>query len=205
MVYVITHGEIDPQNKDKLSGRGKNQVDELIRSRVVGGVRKVYSSSQKVAMATAGILRREFDAIIEVKECFSPVDFGKNENFEKILPKMWQNLEYSTKNGESFLQARRRFADCMNHIGKKHSGDSVAVVTDPLSSTLILWLVSGGVLKLDSYLEMGHAACASYEYSKKGWILVMPPDDSFLTETSSVKDKLSQNLIEALEKACKEK
>jgi broad specificity phosphatase PhoE len=201
MVYVITHGEMKSENSDKLSERGKKQVDELVRSRVVVGVRKIYSSSQKVTMATAGILRREFDAVIEVKDCFSPVDFRKNE----VLPKMWQDPEYSAKGGESFLQARRRFADCMNHIGRKHSGDSVAIVTDPLSSTLILWLVSGGSLNLDDYLQMGYAACASYEYSKKGWILVMPPDNSFLTEPSIVREKLPPKLIEALEKACKEK
>ena len=204
MVYVITHGEENPENPEKLSERGKNQVDELVRSRVAVGVRKVYSSSQKVAMATAGILRREFNALIEVKDCLSPIAFGKNEKPEEeivdLLPKMWQDPEYSAKDGESLLQARHRYADCLNHIGRKHSGESVAVVTNPLTSTIILWLVTGGALNLDDFLQMGYAACAAYEYSKEGWILVMPPDDSFLSNPCTVRDGLSSELIKALEK-----
>jgi broad specificity phosphatase PhoE len=205
MVYVITHGESNPDNPDKLSERGKNQVDELVRSRVAVGVRKVYSSSQKVVMATAGILRREFDALIEVKDCFSPINFGKNVEIVDLLPKMWRDPEHAPKNGESLLQARHRFSQCMNHIGKKHSGDSVAIITDPLSSTLILWLVSGGSLNLQEYLQMGHAACAAYEFSKDGWLLVMPPDDSFLSDPLSVQETLSNDLKESLHEACKEK
>jgi broad specificity phosphatase PhoE len=205
MVYVITHGESNPDNPEKLSERGKNHVDELVRSRVAVGVRKVYSSSQKVVMATAGILRREFDAIVEVKDCFSPVDFGKKAVIGDILPKMWQDPEFSPKNGESFLQARHRFSQCMNHIGKKHPGDSVAIVTDPLSSTLIQWLVSGGGLKLEDFLNMGHAACAAYEYSKDGWVLAMPSDDSFLSDPCSVQDIISEELKESLEKIGTEK
>ena len=205
MVYVITHGECSSENPEKLSERGKTQVDELVRSRVVAGVRKVYSSSQKVVMATAGILRREFDTLIEVKDCLSPIGFGKNEKSDEeiieLLPKMWQDPEFSPKDGESLLQVRRRFADCLNHIGRKHSGESVAVVTNPLSSTIILWLVTGGTLNLDDFLQMGYAACAAYEYSKDGWILVMPPDDSFLSDPCTVRDELSLELIKALEKA----
>ena len=209
MVYVITHGQSDPDNPEKLSERGKNQVDELVRSRVVVGVRKVYSSSQKVVMATAGILRREFEVIIEVKECFSPVSSGKKEKsedeIEDILPKMWRDPDYSPKGGESLLQARHRFSQCLNHIGKKHSGDSVAIVTDPLSSTLIYWLVEGGNLNLNDYLQMGLAACAAYEYSKEGWVLVMPPDDSYLSEPCTVRETLPQKLIDSLEKVSEEK
>ena len=112
MVYVITHGESNPDNPEKLSERGKNQVDELVRSRVAVGVRKVYSSSQKVVMATAGILRREFNALIEVKDCFTPVDFGKKGELAELLPTMWRDPDYSSKNGESLLQARHRLSQC---------------------------------------------------------------------------------------------
>jgi broad specificity phosphatase PhoE len=209
MVYVITHGEENPENPEKLSERGKIQIDELVRSRVAVGVRKVYSSSQKVAMATAGILRREFNTLIEVKDCFSPISFGENGKSDEViatlLSKMWQDPEFSPTDGESLLQARRRFADCLNHIGKKHSGESVAIVTDPLSSTLILWLITGGALNLDDFLQMGYAACAAYEYTKDGWILVMPPDNSFLSNPCVVRDKLSPELIESLEKASEKK
>jgi broad specificity phosphatase PhoE len=194
MVYVIVHGEPDPNKSSALSEKGKNQVGDLGRSRVATGVRKVYSSPSEICLKTAGLLRREFDAPVDVKECLREVALGesKNKDLGSLLKKMWDDPKFTHKSGESLFDARHRLGECMNIIGDRHTGDSVAVIVDALLSAMFLSLVRGGNPRIEDWMHCGHASCATYEYSKKGWELLMPPDDSFLADPSSVSDTLPE-------------
>ena len=53
LIYVITSGEVSHDDPSKLSERGKNQILELASSRLVAGVRKIYSSSTSSDYETA--------------------------------------------------------------------------------------------------------------------------------------------------------
>ena len=200
MVYVITHGVTD--DSGGLSEMGKNQVVDLARSRVVARVTMVYSSSAKDTSTTAKILSKEFGARTTTKDCLGEVKLGKGsldtEELAEILHEMWKDTDYQPENGESLMEARHRLADCVSGFSGKHKGDSIAIVTHTMVATLFHTLVKGGDPSVNEWLEMGHASCAAYEYAKGGWTLVLPPDNSYLTEMTVVRDVLPSEVIETL-------
>ena len=116
MVYVITTGEKDNEDLEKLSERGENQVVEIALSRVVAGVRKIYSASSKISMSTSKILAEEFSAKIEKKGCLDDVNIGKKFDLREAILEMWKDEEHEPDGGESFALARERFGECMNEI-----------------------------------------------------------------------------------------
>ncbi len=200
MVYVITHGVTDESGY--LSEVGKNQVVDLARSRVVAGVTMIYTSSAKGTSATAKILSKEFGAKTTTKDCLDEVNMGRGrlstEEFAKVIREMWKDTYYQPENGESIMDARHRLAECVSGFSGKHSGDSIAIVTHTILATLFHTLVKGGDPTVEEWLRMGHASCATYEYAKGGWTMVMPPDNSYLTEMTTVEDALAPEVSEAL-------
>jgi len=188
MVYVITIGETDKEDPEKLSERGENQVMEIAMSRVVAGVRRIYSATSKLAMRTSKILAEEFSAKIEKRDCLDDVNIGKKSDPRETLLEMWKDEEHEPGDGESFALARERFGECMNEIASKHSGDVFAVVTHPLIAVLFQSLVTAAPLDIENWLSSGNASSASYEYSRKGWSEMMPPDNSYLSDPTTVAD-----------------
>ena len=59
MVYLILHGEVEQEDHSKLTERGKEQIAELARSRLVSGPAKIYSPSNKACKETSEILAKE--------------------------------------------------------------------------------------------------------------------------------------------------
>ncbi|MHA1959910.1 MAG: histidine phosphatase family protein [Candidatus Thorarchaeota archaeon] len=203
-VYVIVHAEPAPQNPGHITEQGKNQVLDLARSRVVTGVAQIYSAPSEPALETSGMLRKEFDAPVIVDDglselSFGTVDFSDSESLE-VFAKMWSDFSYSPNEGESLDNATYRIRDCVNSLGAQHPDDAIAIVTHPLVSAIMYSLVVGKSVGPRSWLEMGYASCAAYEYSKNQWGLIMPPDDTYLEHTSSVKDFLAESVVAALEK-----
>jgi broad specificity phosphatase PhoE len=200
MVYVITHGVADESGD--LSEVGKNQVVDLARSRVVAGVTMIYSSSAKDTSTTAKILSKEFGAKTNTKDCLGEVKIGKGrqstDELAKVLNEMWKDTDYQPEKGESLMEARHRLAECVTGFSGKHKGDSIAIVTHTMLATLFHTLVKGGDPTVEEWLNMGHASCAAYEYAKGGWTLVMPPDNSYLTEMTAVQDVLPLEVTQAL-------
>ncbi|MFX1484681.1 MAG: histidine phosphatase family protein [Promethearchaeota archaeon] len=188
IVYVITTGESEKGDEDKLSERGENQVLEIALSRVVAGVRVIYSSASKLAVSTSKILSEEFNARIQKKSCLNDVEIGKSTEYRETVLEMWKDPEFEPKDGESFESARERFGECMNMIASKYQGDVFAVVTHPLIAILFHSLVTAAPLDLRDWLSTGNASCASYEYTNKGWSIVMPPDNSYLSDPTYVSD-----------------
>ncbi len=196
MVYIITTGEPDKEDQDKLSKRGENQVIEVALSRVVAGVRKIYSASSKLALNTSKILGEEFRAKIEKRECLDEVQLGKGKDSRESLLAMWKDEEHEPSGGESFVLARERFGQCMIEIASKHSGDVFAVVTHPLIALLFHSMVTAAPLDISSWLSSGNASCAAYEYSRNGWSEVMPPDNSYLSDPTSVADEYPEGFFD---------
>jgi broad specificity phosphatase PhoE len=200
MIYVITHGEVEKEKIGKLSERGRNQVIELAHSRLVVGVRTLYCSPAKETLETSEMLRREFECRIEKRDCLADVKLGFEWNNESMLrekiPLMWKDENLAHEKGESLADARERIGECMNEIGMKHSGDSVAIVTHPLIATLFFSLVTAAPLDINEWLMTGHASCATYEYATTGWTLLMPADNSFQSNPSSVADWLPENTFD---------
>lgn len=200
LFYVITVGEVLTNDPGKLSERGKNQVFELANSRLIAGVRKIYSSSTSNGAETSKILAKEIDARVEKKGCLDIFKLGvpwtDEKQLKETLQSIWNDEEFSTTKGESISKARERFGECMNDIGRRHPDDSVAVVGHTIMSCLFYSLVTAAPLDINEWLMSGFASCATYEYAKTGWTLVMPPDNSYLTEPTCVSDWLPENLFE---------
>ncbi len=194
MVHIINHGESSPEDSHKLTEKGKNQIFELARSRIVTGIAKLYTAPSSECTESSNILAKEFDVRSKKIDCLRDISVGKkNIPLDEILEyfvEMWTDSSYSHDKGESFLESRRRMGECITSIAKRHSGDSFAVVTHPVVCLLFDTLVCGEDITEERFMDFGYASCASYEYSKDGWVLVMPFDNSFLSEPSTVSDNL---------------
>ncbi|MHA1949023.1 MAG: histidine phosphatase family protein [Candidatus Thorarchaeota archaeon] len=196
MVYMIMTGETDSQDSEKLSERGENQVLEIALSRVVAGVRRIYSSTSKLAVASSKILSEEFSAKFQKTDCLDDVDIGKKNDPKETLLEMWKDEDFEPSDGESFALAKERIGLCMNELANKHQDDVFAVVTHPLIGFLFYSLVTAAPLDIEGWLNSGNASCASYEYSKKGWSEVLPPDNSYLSDPTTVEDGLPEGYFD---------
>lgn len=200
LFYVITTGEILDSDSSKLSERGKNQIFELANSRLVTGVRKIYTSSSNNNHETAKILSKEFDVRLDKKSGLDDFKLGiswiEKDELKVVIPSLWNDEDYKFGKGESVIEARERFGECMNDIGRRHPDDSVAVVCDTIMSCIFHSLVTAAPLDINQWLASGFASCATYEYAKTGWTLVMPPDNSYLSDPTCVSDWLPENLFE---------
>lgn len=200
LIYVITSGEVMNDGSGKLSERGKNQIKELSNSRLVAGVRKIYTSTTSYDFETAKMLSNEFNVRVDKKGCLDAFKLGfswtDSDQLREMLPALWNDPDYQIGKGESLEAAKERFGTCMNDIGARHPDDSVAVVCDTIQSYLFHSLVTAAPLNMDAWLMTGFASCATYEYAKTGWTLVMPPENSFLSDPTCVSDWLPENLFD---------
>lgn len=195
MVYLINQGESDPNNPENLTEKGKNQIFELARSRLVVGIHKLYTSPAKECSSTTEILGKEFDVRIERKDCLREISVGKKNpilaEFCEELTQMFDDTSFAHKKGESLLEGHKRIGECITGIAKRNSGEIIAVVAHPVICMLFDILVCGGDIMKETLMSFSYASCASYEYSKEGWTLVMPFENSFLSEPSCISDVLT--------------
>jgi broad specificity phosphatase PhoE len=196
MVYVIAVGECDGFNSQTLTERGENQLFEMARSRVASGVRILYTASEKLPTKSADVLAKEFEAKTKKTNCLDSIKFetGDLDSLRETFRKMWQNEDFIPDKGESLAEARERFGTCMGGIVSKHPDDVVAVVVDPLMSVLFHSHVTATPLDISQWQSMGYASCASYEYAR-GWSVSIPPDNSYLSDPTTVGDTLPEGLL----------
>ncbi len=197
MVFLISHGQPEELNLEELGERGKQQTSELAYSRIVSGVSRIYSSPSKVTKQTADILKKEFAVQVDIKDCLSNVRLGKDMANPDVLSTFWSDPYAELKGCECIHEAQTRFGDCLNELVSKHPNDSIAVISHPLVITLFTSFVQGGIPQVEDWVYSGFCACSSYEVTKRSWNLVMPPDDSFLTEPCSVVEVLSDEIKSA--------
>ncbi len=200
LIYVITSGEIMREDPDRLSERGKNQIFELANSRLVAGVRKIYTSTLKGDLESARLLAKEFGVKIDKKNCLDGFNLGipwtDEVKLKQVLPSIWNDRTFHADGGESLADAMDRFGTCMNEISSKHRDDSIAVVSDTTMAALFHSLVTAAPLNINTWLTTGFAACTTYEYMKTGWTLVMPPENSFLSNPTTVSNWLPEGLFD---------
>ncbi len=198
MVYIAVSGEPNDNSSD-LSEKGKQQIFELARSRLIAAPSKVYSDSSDACRNSAQIIAKELFTGSSGKDCLSEVNLGikhPDEHFLKNeLTKMWEELSYAPKSGESLIKSQERVSKCISEIAKTHPESSIGIVLSPIVASLFYRLVVGGKPAIEDWLYSSFASCTTYEYSKNGWSLVMPPESSFLSEPSSVIDTLPKGVF----------
>jgi broad specificity phosphatase PhoE len=195
----VVPGEPDNQSKSGLSETGENQVFELARSRLLAGPEKIYHPKEKCCESTADTLAKELYSSSKKMDCLKEVDFDIKEYTEDFLkneiPKIWQDMDYTTDSGESLREAQKRVSQCIDRLTKAHPDSTIGIVLPPMISILFHTLIVGGVAQLEDWLHLGYASCATYEYSKNGWALVMPPENSFLSQPSKIIDTLPKGIF----------
>jgi broad specificity phosphatase PhoE len=196
MVYVIAVGECDGFNSEKLTERGENQLFEMARSRVASGMRIIYTASDKLATSSANLLAKEFESKTKKTICLDAAQFDTSnlDSLKETLQKMWQDEEFIPDGGKSFAELKERFGSCMGEIVAKHQDDIVAVVVDPLMAVLFHSHVTATPLDISEWHSFGFASCATYEYSR-GWSVVMPPDNSYLSDPTTVSDIMPEGFL----------
>lgn len=199
----MTHAESSYEDKGRLTENGKTQAFELAHSRVASGVFSICSSPADAAIATGKELEIEFEVSLESIEDLVNVKLGKREpsteDMTKILPSLWRDPEWVPDNGESLMIARERISSYMSRLVGRHKNVGIAIVTHPMIAVLIDTLVMGGAPEVDTWLSMGYASCAAYEYSRDGWVRVSSHDNSYLTQPSTVRDMLPKEILDALD------
>ncbi|MDF1541239.1 MAG: histidine phosphatase family protein, partial [Candidatus Thorarchaeota archaeon] len=148
IVHLVLHGEVLQENPERLTDRGKNQVFELARSRLVAAPAKVYSAPFNPSKESADIMAKELFSKTQQKDCLVELDFGAKKVDETILrehlPQLWKDPNYSPKSGESMRDAQQRFSKCVTQIARVHSESSVAIIAQPIVFALFHQLVIGG-------------------------------------------------------------
>ncbi len=199
MVHIVIHGEPDPQEKDGMSERGRNQVFELARSRLLAGPSKIYSADSKECKSSAEILSKELLSSVAKMDCLKDINVGVKHIDEEFLKtemtNLWKDISYEPKSGESLREAQNRIASCIDRLTKIHPESIIGIVLSPIIAVLFHHMVIGGVPQIEDWLHLGYASCATYEYSKNGWALVMPPESSFLSDPSTVLDSLPAGIF----------
>jgi broad specificity phosphatase PhoE len=198
MVYIAVSGEPNDESNN-LSERGKQQVFELARSRLIAAPSKMYSDSSDACTNSAEIIAKELYTGSSRKDCLCEVNLGTKHPDEQFLKseltKMWKDLSYAPKGGESLIKSQERISKCIDVIAKTHPESSIGIVLSPIVAALFYRLVAGGKPAIEDWLYSSFASCTTYEYSKNGWSLVMPPESSFLSEPSNVIDTLPKGVF----------
>ncbi len=194
IVYVVNTAEPD-YVEDTLTERGKKQAHELFRSRLITGPEAIYSGTSGPTMQTADIVSADFGIPSVMIECLSDANLGESHESirnkaQKIL-EMFDDIDYTPKSGESMREVQSRFSECVNELAVNHSGQSIVVVCGSIPFILFYRLVVGGIPTQDDWLNLGYCSCASYEYSNNGWALLLPPDNTFLSDPTAVSDLYS--------------
>ncbi len=191
-IRVVVHGEPVPLGT-ALSDRGQSQVEDLARSRLITTANVIISSKEDVSLSTAKILSAELNAPIEKMSCIEEIRTLRPDHAKASqVAKFWQQPNKADAGMESLSSVKTRLRDCMNKIVERYRGGMVVVVLSPALALIFLHLVDGGTPTLREWLDMGFASCSTFEYSKRGWHIVMPPENSFQTEPSTVQDWLPQ-------------
>jgi broad specificity phosphatase PhoE len=194
VVYLVNTAEPD-SNGEELTEKGKEQAHDLFRSRLITGPEAIYSGTSGPIMQTADIVSSDFGIPSIMIECLKTGNSrerkksAKNKK-QKIL-EMLNNIDYKPEEGESMREVQSRFSKCVNELAMNHSGQSIVIVCGPIPFILFHRLVVGGSPTKDDWLNLGYCSCASYEYSSNGWALLLPPDNTYLSNPTTISDYFS--------------
>ncbi|MEM4735846.1 MAG: histidine phosphatase family protein [Candidatus Thorarchaeota archaeon] len=197
LVYFVVHGEPTDWG-GRLSDTGTKQIDDLCHSRIIPMLTAIYSSPDTPSVETARIMEREFGTPTIVLKDLSGYELKSGSDPARLaeqIRKWWSTDDH----GHSLTSSVKRVKYTLTSIASNNVGGSIAVVVAPDVDVIFRSLVYGGEPTLKDWLDSEYASCTAYEYSRGGWSLVMPQENSFLTQPSSVQSRLPEELRRLLE------
>jgi len=199
--YILRHGQTIYQTEKKrkvmyprperekknpilLTELGKAQIKKAARELKKKKINLIYSSDFPRTRQTAEMMAKELGVKIIFDKRLRDVDLGiyqgeKKEKFYQDFPKTLERF-YGKKppEGENWGEVRKRMADCLNDIDKKHQNKIILIIShgDPF------WLLEGTMAGLDdkkllerkikkTYIKTGEFRKIEFKkipYNKKG-------------------------------------
>jgi isoleucyl-tRNA synthetase len=157
---VVRHGEAEHNAKNiansnpavvfHLTEKGKEQVKKLSENLKDRDISKIYTSPFMRSKETANLLSGEINYRGEVVEDnrLRELNFGDldNKDFNEFRMHMEkQNYAYDIPlpNGESYLDAKRRFGDFLYDINNKHQNETIVIVSHGVAIESIKAIIEG--------------------------------------------------------------
>ncbi len=192
------------QAGDRLSETGLSQMEELARSRLIPMVSRIFSGPERPVTESAEVMRRAFEAPVTVEKSLSDVLLLKTSALQEIgglLAKIWADRDLPSTSRESLNTSLHRIRQFTESLVEKYRGSSLVVIAGPAARVLFDSLVTGGAPTIHEWLQSGHASCTVYEYHRGGWSLIMPAENSFLSEPTVLEDTLPEPVRRLLHNA----
>lgn len=159
-IYLVRHGETDWNLENKIQGQtdtplndnGKKQAQDLAEkvSREMGKVGSIYSSRQKRALETAGIIGQKLSLPPIVHQGLEEICLGEWEGYtwkqvREVFPEEYlnwhQNRRYQAPpKGESYQQLLNRLLPALDNIVKTEEQDTLLVTHSAVIMTLMSYV-----------------------------------------------------------------
>jgi isoleucyl-tRNA synthetase len=148
---VLDTASADPNGPDHLTEKGKEQTVHASKKIKKEGVKKIYTSPFVRTRETADILAQELgispEAII-IDERLRELEYGDfngKQHQEVFAFRKTNGFTYTDKlpNGESYADARQRFAEFLYDIDAQHENEHIVVVTHGIGFSTVPAILEG--------------------------------------------------------------
>lgn len=159
--FIARHGQAEnnaknitdsnPQSTNGLTEVGRQQVAELLKLIKKENIAQIYVSPYLRTRQTAEILAEglgfEKDKII-IDDRLSELDFGdlSGQPFADFLTHEEKHLKYfedKLPNGESYLDAKRRFGEFLYDVNSRYQNENILVVSHGIALEVIKAVIEG--------------------------------------------------------------
>lgn len=157
--FVMRHGEaennvltqLDSSDTKRwpLTDAGREQVATSVKGLVANGVTRLYASPFARTSETAALLAKELGIPAEnlsVDERLKEFDFGDFDGSAHRVFLDWRNehaYEDCVPGGESYAEAKQRFAEFLYELETKHENETILIVTHGVGVETLRAVVEG--------------------------------------------------------------
>ncbi|GIP26144.1 phosphatase [Paenibacillus sp. J23TS9] len=196
-LYLTRHGETEWNVVHRMQGEmdspltelGVHQAESLKAVLDTVHIDVIYASPSPRAMRTTEILRGEREIPLIASESLMEMRFGiwegqVHSEVQTHYPEQWDRFwnnpeEFAIANSETYAQVRTRALNLLNEIIRKHSGESLLIVTHTIVIKLLMAHYQGTDLKqLWKSTEIQPASLSRVDISGKTAKIVLHGDTS---------------------------
>ncbi|MEG0772836.1 histidine phosphatase family protein [Clostridium sp.] len=142
-IYLVRHADstYTPEELTRpLSNKGFKDAEIVTKILLTESITHVVASPYKRAVQTVEGLANTLGLSITLYEEFRERKLaeGPVEDFQASVMKVWQDLEFSFKGGESGNEAQQRGVQVLQRILKEHEGGNIVIGTHGNIMVLIM-------------------------------------------------------------------
>ena len=197
-IILIRHGETDWNKEQIFRGRIDVALNEvgLAQARAVQKFLKdvqisaIYSSPLSRALETARVVGEGRNCEVKIEEGFIDINFGRWQGLShqkvkedyKDLYEMWLTKPQvvTFPEGESLEEVQRRSMKALEKVIKKHSGETLAIVSHRVLNKVLLCTILGLELSQFWYIKQDTCAINRFEYKDNKYYLILLNDTCHL-------------------------